>query len=654
MADKTISELPVASGIGTSDISVLVSNGTDYQFPFSTLLSFVEANLQVGAKITFGTVVPQNTTGNNGDVFFKTDKRTFYQKTSGTWSVTYTITDNSAADGTLLYGTGIPGSSTGTDNDSYIDTSTGIFYLRTSSTWAQVFSMATGPQGPQGTAGTNGTNGTNGNTVLNGTTNPANTLGNNGDFYINTSNYYLFGPKAAGIWPAGASIVGMAGADGTDGTNGANGTNGTNGNTILNGTSAPDNSLGNNGDFYLDTSDYYLYGPKVAGAWPSGISVVGANGTNGIGVPAGGTTGQVLTKIDGVDYNTRWEAPYSFTGSSGEFVKGDGSYANLMSGDVTAALGLTPFSNPMTTAGDLMIGGVSGTPIRLAAGTNGYLLTIVSGTPEWAAATGDTGTPSGANTQLQYNNSGTFGASAGLSWNNTNQQLIIGNPGTSYGYLMLASSSATPTKIWSRGSGLAFDLDGTGSNVMYWDNNTNGLQCDYITCSSITTGSFSSSLLKIIGREQFISSAGGSTIWYNGMGNGGGLSSTDWSFTNGGSPMLAVKNSNGNILINSGTDDGVNKLQVTGSLAITATNTSVSGSTSGSAEFSMPLQGSIFKKVIVQLISLNGTASYTFPAAFTYMPKVITGNSALATSLSTTAITVTGSTTNDTLILEGY
>jgi len=36
------------------------------------------------------------------------------------------------------------------------------------------------------------------------------------------------------------------------------------------------------------------------------------------------------------------------------------------------------------------------------------------------------------------------------------------------------------------------------------------------------------------------------------------------------------------------------------------------------------------------------------------MPKVITGNSALATSLSTTAITVTGSTTNDTLILEGY
>jgi hypothetical protein len=158
MADKKISELPIASAIGADDISLVVSNSTDYQFPFSTLLSFVETNLQVGAKITFGAVIPQNTTGSNGDVFFNTDTRTFYQKVNGTWSVTYTTIDNSAADGTLLYGTGAPGSGTGADNDSYIDTSTGIFYLKTSGAWAQVFSMATGPQGPQGTAGANGTN----------------------------------------------------------------------------------------------------------------------------------------------------------------------------------------------------------------------------------------------------------------------------------------------------------------------------------------------------------------------------------------------------------------------------------------------------------------------------------------------------------------
>jgi len=208
MADKKISELPVASSIGATDISIVVSNGTDYQFSFSTLLSFVAANMLVGSNVSFGTSIPQNTTGNNGDVFLKTDTFAFYQKISGTWALACTIPTGSGPDGTLIYGSGLPGSTIGADKDSYIDTSTGIFYLRTAGTWAQVFSMATGPQGPQGTAGTNGTNGTNGNTILQGTTNPSNlTDGVNGDYYINLSTYYFFGPKAGGVWPAGFSLI---------------------------------------------------------------------------------------------------------------------------------------------------------------------------------------------------------------------------------------------------------------------------------------------------------------------------------------------------------------------------------------------------------------------------------------------------------------
>ena len=48
-------------------------------------------------------------------------------------------------------------------------------------------------------------------------------------------------------------------------------------------------------------------------------------------------------------------------------------------------------SNPMTAVGDMIVGGTSGAPARLAAGTNGYVLTIVSGTPAWAAPTGGSG-----------------------------------------------------------------------------------------------------------------------------------------------------------------------------------------------------------------------------------------------------------------------
>lgn len=46
------------------------------------------------------------------------------------------------------------------------------------------------------------------------------------------------------------------------------------------------------------------------------IQISGTNGTNGVGVPAGGTAGQVLSKIDGTDYNTEWVTPSGGGGSS--------------------------------------------------------------------------------------------------------------------------------------------------------------------------------------------------------------------------------------------------------------------------------------------------------------------------------------------------
>jgi len=266
MADKTITQLPVATAIGTTDVSVLVSNNVDYQFNFALLLQFISSNISTGAAITFGTVVPQNNAGNNGDVFFKTDTPSFYQKTNGAWIQTYSRAAETVTGSALLYGQGVPGSTIGNDNDSYINTVTGIFYLRTAGTWSQVFSMATGPQGPQGTAGVNGTNGINGNTLISGTTNPVNTIGNNGDYYINLSTYGFFGPKSAGTWGTGVSLIGATGETGPAGPEGVAGSNGAQG-------------------------------------------TPGATGANGAGVITGGTAGQVLAKIDATDYNTEWITP---------------------------------------------------------------------------------------------------------------------------------------------------------------------------------------------------------------------------------------------------------------------------------------------------------------------------------------------------------
>lgn len=56
-----------------------------------------------------------------------------------------------------------------------------------------------------------------GRTILNGTVDPT-TEGLNGDFYINTNTQYIFGPKAADVWPAGIDLNGIDGAGFTGGS----------------------------------------------------------------------------------------------------------------------------------------------------------------------------------------------------------------------------------------------------------------------------------------------------------------------------------------------------------------------------------------------------------------------------------------------------
>lgn len=48
-------------------------------------------------------------------------------------------------------------------------------------------------------------------------------------------------------------------------------------------------------------------------------------------------------------------------------------------------------TNPMTTAGDMIIGGVSGAPTRVGIGTNAYVWTVTAGVPGWAAPGGGSG-----------------------------------------------------------------------------------------------------------------------------------------------------------------------------------------------------------------------------------------------------------------------
>lgn len=154
-----------------------------------------------------------------------------------------------------------------------------------------------GPPGPPGPAsivpgppGDTGPPGPRGNTVLYGTINPDNSVGVNGDFYINTTSHFIFGPKASGVWPLGVSLigpigpvgpVGPQGPTGLQGPTGPKGADGTNGNTVLYGAVDP-TSQGRDGDFYINTTTHFIFGPKAGGGWPGGTSLVGPIGPQGL------------------------------------------------------------------------------------------------------------------------------------------------------------------------------------------------------------------------------------------------------------------------------------------------------------------------------------------------------------------------------------
>lgn len=99
---------------------------------------------------------------------------------------------------------------------------------------------------------------------------------------------------------------------------------------------------------------------------------------------------------------------------------------------------------------------------------------------------------------------------------------------------------------------------------------------------------------------------------------------------------------------------GINDM---GQLSVNTTTTTVSGSTSGSAVFSQPFNGTTYKVVNIMCNALVGTSTYTFPTAFSNTPVVISTSglsTGTVTSISTTSVTVTGATTSGYLEIHGY
>ena len=70
-------------------------------------------------------------------------------------------------------------------------------------------------------------------------------------------------------------------------------------NTILSGFGAPSNAVGIDGDFYIDTKNLNIYGPKMKKKWPKAVSLKGSNGLDGTDGKSG-SDGKTVTNASTV------------------------------------------------------------------------------------------------------------------------------------------------------------------------------------------------------------------------------------------------------------------------------------------------------------------------------------------------------------------
>jgi len=181
------------------------------------------------------------------------------------------------------------------------------------------------------------------------------------------------------------------------------------------------------------------------------------NSPSSTGVPTGGTTAQILRKIDNTNYNTEWHTLLAadltdVSSTAAELNKLSGvtttatqfNFLNTLSGDVQAQLAAKVGTS--LTQNYMFVGDASNVVSTLAPGTNGYVLTSVSGAPTWVSpGVGGTVTSVAAS-----------GGTTGMSF--------TGSPITTSGTLTLTGTLA----IANGGTGAAL-ADPGADRIMFWD-----------------------------------------------------------------------------------------------------------------------------------------------------------------------------------------
>jgi len=187
----------------------------------------------------------------------------------------------------ILNGTENPSETQGKDGDTFVNTATGDVFVKENGTWKPAGNI----RGPKGADGKD---------ILNGKTNPTPDTGKDGDTFVNTATGDVF-VKENGAWKPAGNIKGLqgdAGATGANGVDGHDGAAGRDGKDILNGTATPDETQGKDGDTFVNTATGDVF-VKENGTWKPAGNIRGPKGADGKDILNGKTDPTPDTGKDG-------------------------------------------------------------------------------------------------------------------------------------------------------------------------------------------------------------------------------------------------------------------------------------------------------------------------------------------------------------------
>lgn len=224
-------------------------------------------------------------------------------------------------------------------------------------------------------------------------------------------------------------VNGKNGANGIDGRNGKDGKDGEDGVSVINAKVDFDDSL----VFTLSDGKKINVGEVKGEKGNNGRD--GNTGSNGIGVPTGGTSGQILAKNSGSDYDTGW-----ITNSAS---------GTVTSVAATAGTGISITGSPITTSGTLNITNTA--PDQTVALTQGGTTTITGTYPNFTISSAD---------QFQGTVTSVTGTAPVVSSGGTTPAISMPAATTSVnGYL----TSTDWTTFNNKGSGTVTSVGGTGT-----------------------------------------------------------------------------------------------------------------------------------------------------------------------------------------------